>query len=299
MELTYKTVDVFADRQFGGNPLAVVFGGEGLAQAQMQQIAREFNYSETTFVLPPKDPAHAAQVRIFTPAAELPFAGHPNVGTAYVLAQEDGYERSASGGFLFEELCGLVSLELLEEDGKYLGAKLTAPAPFETGPEIAPDLVAACCGLSVEDLDLSRHNPIVCTTGITCLFCEVKDLNALARAQAVTDQFQKYSNESGDGIYLYTRDGSDGYDYRARLFAPLHNIPEDPATGSANLSFAGLNASLDPCRDGVLTWRVAQGVEMGRPSRLDLEVTKSGGQVKDVIVTGRCAPMMSGKLKLE
>lgn len=148
MRRRYVTVDVFTDQPFGGNPLAVVLDAEGLSTAQMQALAAEFNYSETTFVLPPRDPAHAAQVRIFTPNAEIPFAGHPNVGTAFVLAG-DG---RAAGDMVFEETAGLVAMRLLHEGGGVIGAELTAPQRLARGADFVPAEVAAALGLAVEDI---------------------------------------------------------------------------------------------------------------------------------------------------
>src|ERR1700761_3549406 len=153
MRLTFVTVDVFTDRAFGGNPLAVVLDGSGLTSAQMQAIAGEFNLAETTFVLPPKDPAHAAQVRIFTPRAEMPFAGHPNVGTAFALAREGTCHGRPVGAesMVFEELAGLVPMEMIRNRGAVAGARLAAPQPLALGETVAPEIVAEACGLGAED----------------------------------------------------------------------------------------------------------------------------------------------------
>src|SRR5262249_19434501 len=162
MRFEFVTVDVFTDRRFGGNPLAVLPEADGLTAAQMQAIAAEFNLSETTFVLPPQDPAYTAEVRIFTPRAELPFAGHPNVGTAFALARRGNVGgRPLGDTLLFEERAGLVPVALLRESGDTVGARLTAPQPFSRGVDIAVDAVAASCGLMADDIAVANHRPCV------------------------------------------------------------------------------------------------------------------------------------------
>src|ERR1043166_5803228 len=158
MQLNFVTVDVFTNRRFGGNPLAVVLDGRGLATQQMQSIAAEFNLAETTFVLPPQDPAHTAEVRIFTPRAELPFAGHPNIGTAFVLAQSGSTSgRVASDPMVFEERAGLVKLDLIRDGTLVVGARLAAPQPLARGEDIALDVVAAACSIGVGDIETVHH----------------------------------------------------------------------------------------------------------------------------------------------
>src|ERR1700753_4361814 len=161
MKLNFVTVDVFTDRQFGGNPLAVVTNAEGLTTERMQAIAAEFNLSETTFVLPPKDPVHAAQVRIFTPKAEMPFAGHPSIGTAFVLARAgESYGRKISGDRIaFEMIAGLVDIGVSREGGHVVATRLTAPQPPSFGEEIPIDAVAAACSLKPADFKTGSHLP--------------------------------------------------------------------------------------------------------------------------------------------
>ena len=160
MGLTFVTVDVFTDRQFGGNPLAVVIDAEGLSSRQMQAIAAEFNLAETTFVLPPKDAAHTAQVRIFTPRAEMPFAGHPNVGTAFVLAREGECHGRPIGGdtLVFEEAAGLVRMQLTRQGAAVTGAGLAAPQALAVGDAVAPEIVAQACAIGVDDIE-TRPSP--------------------------------------------------------------------------------------------------------------------------------------------
>src|SRR5882762_10290644 len=167
MKLEFTTVDVFTNRPFGGNPLAVVTNAEGLSTGQMQAIAAEFNLSETTFVLPPKDPAHTAEVRIFTPRAEMPFAGHPNVGTAFVLARTTASAARGAVGdtMMFEEKAGIVPIVLLKAGSRITGARLAAPQRFSIGKEIPPEIVAAACTITVDDIDTRAHRPCIASCG--------------------------------------------------------------------------------------------------------------------------------------
>jgi trans-2,3-dihydro-3-hydroxyanthranilate isomerase len=300
MQVDFVTVDVFTDRRFGGNPLGVVLNAEGLTTAQMQSIAGEFNLSETTFVLPPKDPAHTAEVRIFTPKAELPFAGHPNVGTAFVLAGlGQVYGRPIGDPLLFEEKAGLVPLALLREGGAIVGARLTAPRPMSRGEDVAIDIVAAACGVAVDDIETRHHSPCVASCGTAFIFAELKTERALAVAQPRSEIFARHFPVDGaTGIHLYLPDGKGGVDIRARMFAPLHGVPEDPATGSANVALVGLLASLRPEPELSLNLRIIQGVEMGRPSLLEASAEKRDGKVVETRIGGRCVAVMAGTIEI-
>jgi trans-2,3-dihydro-3-hydroxyanthranilate isomerase len=294
MQYEFVTVDVFTDRRFGGNPLAVLPNAAGLSTEQMQAIANEFNLSETTFVLPPKDAAHTAEVRIFTPQFEMPFAGHPNVGTAFVVASRDGGD-----ALVFEEKAGLVPIEVLKDGGAIYGARLTAPQLLSRGGDIAVDIIAAACSLAPEDIESRHHAPCIASCGTRFMFAEVKTREALASARPRSDIFaQHFPVDGTTGIHLYLRDGADGIDIRSRMFAPLHGVPEDPATGSANVALVGLLASLRPEPDLSLNLRIAQGVEMGRPSILDASAEKRGGTVIETRIGGRCIPVMRGTIDI-
>jgi len=301
MQLNFVTVDVFTDRQFGGNPLAVVLNGERLTTQQMQSIAAEFNLAETTFVLPPKASSNTAHVRIFTPRAEMPFAGHPNVGTAFVLARDGScHGRPIAGDSLvFEEKAGLVKLELLKTGTKIVGASLAAPQPLAIGENIAVEIVAEACSLSVSDIETRHHQPCVASCGAPFVLAELSNRKTLAAARPRVDVFGRHlAREQATGIHLYTQIAADDVDIHTRMFAPLHGIPEDPATGSANVALVGLLAHLQPETDLRLEKKIAQGFDMGRPSILDASAVKTGGIVTATHIGGTCVAMMQGVLNL-
>ena len=289
----FVTVDVFTDRRFGGNPLAVFPDAQGISDADMQALASEFNLSEITFVLPPSDPAHTARVRIFGPTHELPFAGHPNVGTALVLAARAGAPPEA---MVFEELAGLVRVCLAREGGQ-LTATVDAPQPLRLGADVPPPLVAACAGLSLGDIVTDAHGPCVASVGLGFALAEVSAA-ALAGAAPDVAAFREAAAATPTmpgtfSLHLYARDGDR---LRARMFAPLAGIPEDPATGSANAALAALLLHLAPGRDRV-AFEVAQGAEMGRPSLLRACAWREGSEVR-AGVGGGAVPVLRGSVDL-
>jgi trans-2,3-dihydro-3-hydroxyanthranilate isomerase len=302
MRYRYYTCDVFTERRFGGNPLAVLPEAAGLSREQMQRIAREFNYSETTFVLPPDDPAHTRKVRIFTPAAEIPFAGHPNVGTAFVLAASGalGADR-ATTRVVFEEGAGPVPVEIRYANGQPSYCEITAPQRLTLGATPAVDAVAASIGLGVAAVVTSTHPPQVASAGLPFLLVELRDRAALADARIRHEEHAALIRACAvDGVHLYTSDsGAPGVDLQARMYAPLHGVAEDPATGSANLALAGLLAACTPEADRSFTWRIAQGVEMGRPSLLEASATKRGGAVETVRIGGRSILVCEGWIEVD
>jgi trans-2,3-dihydro-3-hydroxyanthranilate isomerase len=300
MQRRYITVDVFTDRAFGGNPLAVVLDAGGLSTAQMQAIASEFNYAETTFVLPPRDGAHDAQVRIFTVNKELPFAGHPNVGTAFVLATQAA---KPPARFLFEEGAGLVPVEILTQEGRAVGAELTAPQPLKKLTSFSAEQAAACISLSAADVRTDRHPPLIASVGLPFLVVELASRDALRRAKPDASAFARtFPCDGSHAVYLYTRDvpGAEECDLQARMFSPgSSGLTEDPATGSATVAAAALLADLSGERDGELKLRVGQGVDMGRPSLLLTRVRKANGAVASAHVGGACVQMMEGTFRLK
>jgi trans-2,3-dihydro-3-hydroxyanthranilate isomerase len=300
MQRRYITVDVFTDRAFGGNPLAVVLDAAGLSTAQMQAIASEFNYVETTFVLPPRDSAHDAQVRIFTVRSEIPFAGHPNVGTAFVLATQAAKPLAR---MVFEETAGLVPIEILMENGRPVGAELTAPQPLSKLTSFSAEQTAACVSLSPADIRTDRHPPRIVSVGLPFLVAELRSREALRRARPDATAFAAaLPRENCDAIYLYTRDVPQAEmpcDLQARMFHPgASGLSEDPATGSATAAAAALLAELSSEREGEPKLRVGQGFDMGRPSRLLTRVRKQGGEAVSAHVGGRCVQMMQGTFRL-
>jgi trans-2,3-dihydro-3-hydroxyanthranilate isomerase len=300
MQRRYITVDVFTDRAFGGNPLAVVLDAGGLSTAQMQAIATEFNYSETTFVLPPQDSAHDAQVRIFTVRSEIPFAGHPNVGTAFVLATQAA---KPPARLLFEEKAGLVPVAVLTEQGKVTGTELTAPQPLKRLSQLSAEQAAACLSLSATDVKTDRHPPQIVSVGLPFLAVELASRDAVRRAKADAAAFGRtFPCDGSDAVYLYTRDvpaSEKPCELQARMFHPgASGLSEDPATGSATAAAAALLADLDGTRDGELKLAIGQGVDMGRPSLLLTRVKKQNGEIVSVHVGGGCVQMMEGTFRL-
>ena len=298
MQIPFVTVDVFTDRKFGGNPLAVVPDAAALSGAQMQAIATEFNLAETTFVLPPQNPSHTAEVRIFTPRAELPFAGHPNIGTAFALAKESEREgRAVSDPMIFEEKAGLVRLSLMKEGASVVGARLAPPQSLACGADIEADAIAAACSLAASDIETANHSPCIASCGIPFAFAELKTRPTLAAAQPRAELFTKELQvDRVTGILLYVKERSGGFDLQVRMFAPLYGIPEDAASGSANVALAGLLASLRPEGDLKLHLRIGQGIDMGRPSLLEAGAEKRNGKITALSIGGRCVPMMRGTL---
>jgi trans-2,3-dihydro-3-hydroxyanthranilate isomerase len=300
MQRPYITVDVFTDRAFGGNPLAVVLDAGGLSTAQMQAIASEFNYSETTFVLPPRDAAHDAQVRIFTPTTEMPFAGHPNVGTAFVLARQAA---KPPDRLRFEELAGIVAIEILKDGGSVVGAELTAPQPLKKFSQFNPGQAAACGSLAATDIRTERHPPLIVSVGMPFLVAEVRSREVLQRAKPDAAAFAGiFPCDGAFAVYFYTRDvppAERPCDLQARMFFPgSSGVTEDSATGSATVAAAALLADLASEGDGEFKLRIGQGVDMGRPSLLLTRVRKQNGVVVSAHVGGGCVQVMEGTFRL-
>ena len=294
MRYRYLTCDVFTDRRFRGNQLAVLPDAAGLDTAAMQRLAAEFNYSETTFVLPPDDPANLARVRIFTPKAEIPFAGHPTVGTALALTWLG--RTPADGKFVLEEAAGPVPVEVRTAPSGMAEAEFAAPGRAEHGPAIAPTAAAAALGLTSEDLVSSGGLPCTASCGVPFLLVELASRRALARAAYRGDV--GLPPAAAEGVLLFTRDGADDLvDLRARMFAPAHGIPEDPATGSAAAALAGFLGTRPELAAGWHSWRIAQGVEMGRPSLIVARAHRVGAGVAEVRIAGSAVPVAEGTIE--
>ncbi len=289
MSYRFETVDVFTDQRFGGNPLAVFPDARGMSGEEMQALAREFNLSESTFVLPPDDSANTARVRIFTPVHEMPFAGHPSVGTAYVLAR---HGRATDGMVRMEVPAGLVVATILTDDaGAPSGARFTAPQPLSTGPTVDRAAIAACLGLEAEAVRVASHEPMEISCGNPFVAAELEP-GALGRCLPDLGAFRHALQPWMDGhlsLFVYVRDGDR---VRARMFAPLSSIVEDPATGSANAPLGALLLQLDG--GDAARFTVRQGVEMGRPSLLIVEAERT---VDGILahVSGTCVAMLKGE----
>jgi trans-2,3-dihydro-3-hydroxyanthranilate isomerase len=300
MQRRYVTVDVFTDRAFGGNQLAVVLDAGGLSTTQMQAVATEFNYSETTFVLPPRDKANDAEVRIFTPVREIPFAGHPNVGTAFVLAS---LAKEPKPRLLFEEKAGLVPVDIVRAQGKVVSTELTAPQALSRLAEVSAADVAACISLTADDIKIDRHAPQIVGVGTPFLVAELQSRDALKRARPDAAAFGKVLPRDGAfSVWFYTRDvpaAEAPCERQARMFMRgASGLVEDPATGSATVAAVSLFADLDPTRDGELKLTVGQGFDMGRPSLLLTRVRKQDGKIVSAHVGGSCVQMMEGTFGL-
>lgn len=294
MDYKFHTCDVFTRDRFGGNQLAVLPEASGLNSRQMQQIAREFNYAETTFIFP-AELGNTRKVRIFTPAREVPFAGHPNIGTAFVLATMEYLGEIRSGlTVTFEEEAGLVPVAIETREAGRFWCELTAPQSLILGNAVDSELVASALSLETADIATGTHPPLSAGVGLPFLVVELISRDALERA-SFNMRVLEALQEKGlpPDILLYTPESRD-VDIRARMFAPIDGVPEDPATGSANCALAALLSHCDPSDSGDFSWRIAQGVEMGRPSILDARTQKRGGVVTATMIGGDCVMVSEG-----
>ena len=300
--LHYHRVDVFTDRAFGGNPLAVFANGRGLDVETMQAIAKEFNLSETTFVLPPGDPRHDWRVRIFTPGNELPMAGHPTVGTSFVLAREHLIPRDGDEtNIVLEEGVGPVPVRVSFEGGEPSFAEMTQPLPT-FGPRLA-DRSAAAAMLSLEESDLEADLPVeVVSCGVPFLYVPLRSLDAARRARPRADLLERASGEHGfpPEVFVFTREVEhEGSTVHSRMFAPGLGITEDPATGGASgpLGCYLVRHRLVGC-DPAAEIVSEQGIEMGRPSYVRITIERRGDDITAVRVGGQCHFMGEGFIEI-
>jgi trans-2,3-dihydro-3-hydroxyanthranilate isomerase len=283
LEASYFVYDVFTKTRFGGNQLAVFPDASGLPEDRLQAIAREFNFSEATFCYPPADPAHTARVRIFTPTSEVPFAGHPTIGTAVALA-----DLGQGPEMVLELGVGPIPCVVGPE-----GASFTTGVPLQILSQPPVDLVAEALGLPVSALQTATHSPVMASLGLSFVFAELTDRAALSAANPQIDAMRRgamaYPSGQGAGldfaIFAYVRKGEQ---VEARMFAPLDNVPEDPATGSAS---ATLGAYLAGLPGGPERLAITQGVDMGRPSQIAVSTGPKG-----VTVAGQAVKVMAGTL---
>ena len=293
----YSTVDVFTASRFQGNPVAVIRDGTGLSDREMQSIATEFGFSETTFILPPNNADFTARVRIFTTLTEIPFAGHPNIGTAFVIATEETVAHPGDDDNLaFDELGGSVVVRLTRENEAIVGACITAPQRLAELGKCDPDLIAGCLGLSEDQISTARFEPCVATIGLPFAFVELVDLFAI---QGIEMNVSKFNEAKAKGpstvdgfaicacVVMAQTDNT--ITLRVRVLCPLGHPPEDPATGSAAGALAALLAPTE--RNDNYRVDIEQGVEMGRPSQIEVTVPIATGIPE---ISGRCVGVSTG-----
>ena len=302
MRARFVTVDVFTARRFAGNQLAVFPDARGIDPAVMPAIAREFNLSETVFVLPPDDPRHTRRVRIFTPGRELPFAGHPTVGTGWLLAHLGLVPLAGDRtDMVLEEGVGPVRVAVFAKDGRPVRSELGVAKLPEAGPEPPPAAdLAAMLGLDAADLAAPPHAPEGWTCGTPFLFVPLRNRAAIARAHVRPDVWDRVVGRWWTpAVFIFAADPEHaGSDLRARMYAPGFGVWEDPATGSAVSALAGYLGARDDTRDGTRRWVIEQGFEMGRASILELEVDTRAGAITDVRVGGSTVFVSEGEMEL-
>jgi trans-2,3-dihydro-3-hydroxyanthranilate isomerase len=303
MKLAFHTLDVFTEERYAGNPLAVVLGADGVSPERMQQIAREFNTPETVFVMTTDNPAHSAKVRIFTPAAEVPFAGHPTVGTAVLLAdlRFPGSNGERDAIVALEQKIGTVRVGVRLKANAAAYAEFDAPKLPETGGDLpATEKLAAAFGLIPSEIGFENHRPTIFGVGLTFAFVPVASLEAASRAEVVASHFgQVFSGGLPQAVYLYTRQTlHTTSSFHARMFAPALGIPEDPATGSAAAALAGVIHRFDALPDGVHRRIIEQGFEMGRPSLVQLSLDVARGRLATVRIGGSAVRVMEGMIEV-
>jgi trans-2,3-dihydro-3-hydroxyanthranilate isomerase len=298
----YCTADVFTDQPFGGNQLAVFPDAREIPEHRLLDVAREFNYSETTFVYPPADPAHTRHVRIFTPGGEVPFAGHPTVGTAHVLAAIGEIPLTGdTTRIVFEEGVGPVPVAIRARDGRPVFAQLSVAKLPEIGPPPpSREELAAMLSLETEDLLDGDWAPQALSCGLPFLFVPLRDRAAVTRARVRLEPWERsLAGSWADMVFVFAREGErPGSDVHGRMFAPGISVPEDPATGSANAALGGYLAVRDGRKEGTLRWIVEQGFAMGRPSMLEVEADLSTGGVTAVRVGGASVLVCEGTMEI-
>lgn len=299
MKYRYLVCDVFTDTRFNGNQLAVLPDAAGLSETQMQQIAREFNFSETAFVFPAEQ-GQTRKVRIFTPTTEVPFAGHPNIGTAFVLTETGELGSDiVPESICFEEKAGLVPINISQKPSGQRQFELKAPESLTARPFKGVSIIGDALSLNMDQIIEQNHPPSAASVGLPFLIVELLNTSALADIQINPESFNNLLAEgSPPYILVYTQNTSNA-DLQARMFAPLDGITEDPATGSANCALAALLAQYSDLTSGDFCWEVLQGLEMGRPSRLKIRAQKENGSVIGSWVAGTCVMVAEGLIETD
>ena len=297
----FVTLDVFTSAAFGGNQLAVFPDASGIPEEALIRITREFNYSEVTFCYPPSNPAHTRRVRIFTPGKEVPFAGHPTVGTAIALhlLGEGGAARGADVKLVLEEGVGPVPVTVRTGEGAPFAKFAVAKLPEIGPPAPSRGMLAELLSIDPEDIQASPSAPQNVSCGLPFLMVPLRSVEAVSRARVRIEKFEVTLKSAwASEIFVFAKKPEGGEAHiHARMFAPGINISEDPATGSANACLAGYLAARSPQRDGTLAWTVDQGIEMGRPSRLEIEADKSAGAITAIRVGGNAVMVSEGTLR--
>jgi trans-2,3-dihydro-3-hydroxyanthranilate isomerase len=303
MARTYAVYDVFTGETLSGNPLAVVFDAEGLSDGRMQAIAREFNLSETVFVLPPQNAAHAARIRIFTPGRELPFAGHPTVGTAIALAERGGTQNDLDAVSVLEETVGPVRCVVRLETGGAAFAEFDLPRLSQrlTGEFDAQKVADALC-ISAADVGFENHQLSLWSAGVPFVMVPVRSPQVAAQITFDAHLWEKAMAAAGDrtlSAYVYSRGGENhAAHFHTRMFSPDMGIPEDPATGGAVAAMSAAIHHFDALGDGRHALMIEQGVEMGRPSQIHLHIEAENGRIARARIGGQAAKVATGQLFL-
>ncbi len=288
----FQTFDVFTDRRFAGNQLAVLMDAQGLSGEEMLAITREFNYAESTFVLPPDNPANTAKVRIFTPGYEMPFAGHPTVGTAIAIAAARGIDDEVR----LELNAGVFPVRIdLEGDAPFAEFK-NPNLPVEGGGAPSAEALEAALSLPQGSIDRDKHRPRRVGAGVDFIYARAP-LEAVRSASVDSAAFTALNIEQVIGVLIYAEGGdAPDADYHVRMFAPGASVPEDAATGSAAAALPGQIALSKKIEDGAHRWVIEQGVEMGRPSRIIAQIEADGGAVRSVRIGGNVVAVQKGQL---
>jgi len=301
----YAIYDVFSGTALTGNPLAVVFEADHYSDVQMQAIAREFNLSETVFVLKPENPVHTARLRIFTPFRELPFAGHPTVGAAVALADRRLGDAVPANGIdmvkMLEETIGAVRCAVRISADAAGFAEFDLPKlSRRLDVEIEQADIGAALGLDPHEIGFENHRVSLWSAGVPFVMVPVHDQAAVAKAECSAADWDRVA-PMGDGqlaqAFVYCRGGTNHLaSFHARMFAPGEGIPEDPATGSAAAALSGAIHHFDGLLDGNHALVIEQGVEMGRPSLIHLHIDCSGAAVSHVRIGGEAVRIAEGRL---
>lgn len=298
MRRRFYTLDVFTKTALTGNPLAVVLDSDGLSDQTMQAVAREFNLAETVFVFPPRDALHRAAVRIFTPASELPFAGHPTIGTAILLSTLDGTPKASFG---LEEQIGTVACTTWLDEAGLGQATFTLPRLPAIIADAAPNAsIAEALGLSVDDIGFDCHQPLVASAGVGFNFVPLNSRDAVNRAAIMGVHWTETFKAAGrPNVFVYSRETVEAaHHFHARMFAPHLGIGEDPATGSAVAAFARVIVDREKPADGTHRLVIEQGYAMGRPSQITLEMDMADGQLQAARISGSAVLVSEGTLIL-